>query len=317
MIKQIKKYEQLFKLNNLDYFCPNFAQVMTEKELILILPNYDGWIIGDDPATRKVFEEGYKGKLRAAVKWGVGLDNVDLDACKDLGIPITNIPNVFGEEVSDIAIGFLLCLTRKIHLIDLETKRGGWIKPCGNSLTNKKACLIGFGDIGRSTARKLLAFNLNVFVSDPGFEKVNNKIICKYNSNIIISDELNKITITTLKDAAKDCDFILVTCTLNKCTHYLVDKNIIKLAKKGVRIINVARGKVVKEDDVVELLEDGFIESVGFDVFEEEPLKTDSKLRTFSQNIYGSHNGSNTIEGVDRTSNIAISKIKEFLDKIK
>ena len=89
------------------------------------------------------------------------------------------------------------------------------------------------------------------------------------------------------------------------------------MAKKGVRIINVARGKVVKEDDVVELLEDGFIESVGFDVFEEEPLKTDSKLRTFSQNIYGSHNGSNTIEGVDRTSNIAISKIKEFLDKIK
>ena len=80
MIKQIKKYEQLFKLNNLDYFCPNFAQVMTEKELILILPNYDGWIIGDDPATRKVFEEGYKGKLRSAVKWGVGLDNVDLDA---------------------------------------------------------------------------------------------------------------------------------------------------------------------------------------------------------------------------------------------
>jgi len=316
MIKQIENYKQLFENNNLEYFCPKFTQVMTEDELMEILPDYDGWIIGDDPATKQVFEAGVKGKLKVAVKWGVGVDNVNFEACKELGIPITNVPNVFGEEVSDVAIGYLLCLTRKLHLIDAETKNGGWIKPCGNSLSNKKVCLIGFGDIGRSTARKLLAFNLNVFVSDPGFEKVDNNIICKYNSDIKISDELNKVNITSLEEAVTECDFIVVTCALNKFTHHLVNENVIRLANKGVRIINVARGPIVKEEDVIKLLEEEFIESVGFDVFEEEPLKNDSKLRDYPQNIYGSHNGSNTIEAVNRTSDIAINNITEFLNNI-
>ena len=69
----------------------------------------------------------------------------------------------------------------------------------------------------------------------------------------------------------------------------------------------------MKENDIVELLEEGFIDSVGFDVFEEEPLKKDSKLRNYPQNIYGSHNGSNTIEAVNRTSHIAINKIRDYL----
>lgn len=314
MIKQIEKYEKLFKQNGLEYFCPEFTQVMTEKQLMEILPEYDGWIIGDDPATFSVFEAGVKGKLRAAVKWGVGVDNVDFDACKKLNIPITNIPNVFGEEVSDVAIGMLLCLTRKLHIIDAETKKGNWIKPCGNSLTGKKACLIGFGDIGRSVARKLLAFNVDVHVSDPGFKKdENGKIVCVYNEDLIVSDTLQDVEISTLDDALEGASFIVVTCALNKHTHHLVCKDKILKTKCGVRIVNVARGPVIKEDDVVELLKEEFIESVGFDVFEEEPLNEKSELRNFPQNMFGSHNGSNTIEGVDRTSEIAIQKMTEFL----
>ena len=178
MINMIENYKDLFEKYNLEFYCPKFTQVLTVEELINLVPKYDGWIIGDDPADRIVFEEGKKGKLKAAVKWGVGVDNVDFEACKELNIPITNVPNVFGEEVSDVAIGMLLNLTRKLHDINSETKKGNWYKPAGNSLTGKKVCLIGFGDIGRCTARKLLAFNLDVYVSDPGFEKVNGKIIC-------------------------------------------------------------------------------------------------------------------------------------------
>ena len=84
--------------------------------------------------------------------------------------------------------------------------------------------------------------------------------------------------------------------------------------KKGVKIINVARGPVIKEDDVVVLLRQEFVSAVGFDVFEIEPLSLESKLRDFPQNFYGSHNGSNTIEAVDKTSIIAINKINEFLN---
>jgi D-3-phosphoglycerate dehydrogenase / 2-oxoglutarate reductase len=314
MINQIDLFKDLMSTHNIQIDIPSFTQVMTEEKLINILPNYDGWIIGDDPATRKVFESGKKGNLKAAVKWGVGTDNVDFEACKDLNIPITNIPGVFGEEVSDVAIGMLLNLTRKLHMIDTETKKGNWIKPCGNSLSGKKVCLIGFGDIGRCTARKLLSFNLNVYVSDPGFEKIDGKIICKYNKNIIVPENIQKVHITNLDDALNNCDFVIVTCVLNKHTYHLINKDKVMKCKKGVKIINVARGPIVKEDDVVELLEKDFISAVGFDVFVTEPLPDNSKLRYFPQNFYGSHNGSNTIEGVIKTSTIAIEKIKTFLN---
>lgn len=314
MIKRINEYKTLFENNNLKYFCPNFVQVMSEDELVNILPLYDGWIIGDDPATERVFSAGKRGKLKVAVKWGVGTDNVDFEACKKLNIPITNIPNVFGEEVSDVGIGMLLNITRHLHDINIETKHGNWIKPSGMSLSGKKCCLIGFGDIGRSMARKLLAFNLNLYVSDPGFEKVNGKIICNYNDEIIIPEELNKANVVPLYDALEGCDFICITCSLNKATYHIVNKENILKTKKGVIIINVARGPVVCEDDVVELLESHHIKAVGFDVFETEPLPNHSKLRNYPQNFFGSHNGSNTIEGVDKTSNIAIKKICEFLN---
>ena len=314
MINMIKNYDTLFKKFNLNYFCPKFSQTLTVEELVNLVPNYDGWIIGDDPAVRKVFEAGKQGKLKAAIKWGVGVDNVDFEACKELNIPITNIPNVFGEEVSDVAIGILLNLTRKLHDIDTETKKGNWFKPAGNSLTGKKVCLIGFGDIGRSTARKLLAFNLDVFVNDPGFEKINGEIICKYNKDIIVTNILQNVNITNLDDALNESDFIVITCALNKFTKHLINKENILKSKKGVKIINVARGPVVKEDDVIELLENEFISALGSDVFEIEPLPADSKLRNFHQNFYGSHNGSNTIEAVDNTSHIAINQIAKFLN---
>ena len=314
MINRITEYKDLLEKYNLEIEIPYFKQVMSEYDLEKIIGNYDGWIIGDDPATEKIFELGKKGNLIAAVKWGVGTDNVNFDACKKLNIPITNIPNVFGEEVSDVAIGILLNLTRKLHEIDAKTKLGEWYKPAGISLSNKKVCLLGFGDIGKCTARKLLAFNLNVYVSDPGFEKINAKIICKYNENIIISEQLQNVIITDLDNALKESDFIIITCALNKHTHYLINRENIMKTKKGVKIINVARGPIVNEDDVVDLLREEFVSAVGFDVFPVEPLPKESKLRDFPQNFYGSHNGSNTIEAVDKTSIIAINKINDYFN---
>ena len=312
MIKQSEKYSELYKNHNIQITIPKFTQTLSEDELCELLPKFDGWIIGDDPATRRVFEAGLKGKLKAAVKWGVGVDNVDFEACKDLNIPITNIPGVFGEEVSDVALGYLLCLTRKLHLINLENMKGNWFKPPGRSLTNKKVCLVGFGDIGRCTARKLLAFNMKVYVSDPGFEKVDNVINCKYNSDLKIDDKLKDVEISNLDMSLKNADYVIITCSLNKNTFQLINKEKILLTNKGVIIINVARGPIINESDLVELLNNGHVHSVGLDVFEKEPL-VNKNLLNFNQNLYGSHNGSNTIEAVNKTSKIAIKKINGFL----
>ena len=315
MINRINEYKKIFEKYNMKFFCPKFKQILTEEELISIVPYYDGWIIGDDPATKKVFEAGIMGKLKAVVKWGVGVDNVDFNACKSFNIPVSNTPNVFGEEVSDVAIAYLLCLSRQIHNIDRQTKMGNWYKPCGTSIYNKKICLIGLGDIGRTIVKKLIPFRPEIYVSDPGFKKVNNKIICRFNEEIIIEEEIqNKINLVDLQDAVKDCDYIIVSCNLNKSTYHLVDKKLITNAKKGVILINVSRGPIVNENDVIELLESKFIDCVGLDVFEEEPLSKNSKLKNYDRCIYGSHNSSNSKEAVDKTSKIALKKLFDFLN---
>tara|TARA_B100001057_G_scaffold395139_1_gene404595 strand:+ start:3389 stop:4405 length:1017 start_codon:yes stop_codon:yes gene_type:complete len=315
MIGQLEKLKE--KIQNceyeLDIHVPNFTAVMKEDELCKIIGKYDAWIIGDDPCSEKVIAAGKNGKLKALVKWGVGVDNVNFEACKKYGIPVTNTPAMFGEEVSDIAINYLLTLTRETHLINVKVREGEWYKPAGRTLTGRKVALIGFGDIGRCVARKCLAFNLDVNVSDPGFfhdMNENGKIKCKYDKELKIPDNIQKVTIcNNLQEAVDKCDYIIVTCSLNKHTNKMVNKEIIKLGNKGVIIINVARGPIVVEDDVIELLNEGYIKSVGFDVFEEEPLSNNSKLLDYEQNIYGSHNGSNTIDAVLKTSIIALEKL--------
>ena len=93
-------------------------QTLSVAELKDLVPQHDGWIIGDDPATRAVFEARKARKLKAAVKWGIGVDNVDFSACADLDIPIINTPDMFGAEVADIAMGYVIALARETFQID-------------------------------------------------------------------------------------------------------------------------------------------------------------------------------------------------------
>ena len=317
MINRIATYKAILDSYNFTYYYPHFTQTMTEQALISMVPTYDGWIVGDDPVTNKVIKSGKDGQLKAIIKWGVGTDNIDIDSCNFHDILFTNTPHMFGEEVSDIAIGYLICLTRHLHVINERNKQGIWYKPCGLSLNNKKVCLIGFGDIGRCVAKKLIPFNLDIYISDPKFKKHNNQINWNTNENINIDPLLtlyiDRINITSLNQALKQADYVIITCELNKNTYHLLNKQNIILTKKNVKIINVSRGQVINEKDVIELQNNGFIESIAFDVFEEEPLVKNHSLLKNNLNMFGSHNGSNTEEAVDRTSKHTLKILYDFL----
>ena len=110
MLGLINEFIPIAKEKNINLIPVNIKQSLSESELINIIPKYDGWIIGDDPATNNVFKAGKSGNLKAAVKWGIGVDNVDFDACKELNIPITNTPQMFGAEVADVALAYIIGL---------------------------------------------------------------------------------------------------------------------------------------------------------------------------------------------------------------
>lgn len=297
MLGQIDKFRSLFSAKGIEIHCPDVVQTLSEKELKTLLPNYDGWIIGDDPATQAVFAAGKTGRLKAAIKWGVGVDNVDFAAAKDLGIPVTNTPRMFGAEVADIAMGYVVGLARQTFSIDRAIRQGHWIKPAGISLAGKTVALIGFGDIGQNTAKRLLAAEMRVIVYDPHFQPVAELAV----ENAVWPQKIG------------EADFIVLTCALTDNNYHMITHETLTASKSGVRIVNVARGPLIDEAALIDALISGKVHSAALDVFEAEPLSINSQLRQFDQCIFGSHNASNTIDAVHRASYQAITYLFDFL----
>lgn len=298
MLGLFAEFPPAFAARGLEGVPANVTQVMSEEELIDALPAYDGWIIGDDPATRRVFEAGKAGNLKAAVKWGVGVDNVDFAACKDLGIPVINTPGMFGREVADVAITYVLGLARETFRIDREIRlRNGWPKPAGISTWNKTAALVGFGDIGRQTARRLLACDMRVIAYDPFYKP----------------DAAAPVETAIWPARVEEADFLVFACPLTPDTRGLFNRALLPRLKPGVRVVNVSRGPIIDEPALVEALQSGLVHSAALDVFEVEPLPETSPLRAMDRCIFGSHNGSNTVDAVRRVSHRAIETIAGFL----
>ena len=138
MLGLIEEFESDFSDHNLEYVAAETSQILSEEELVELLPSFDGWIIGDDPATRKVVQAAAAGQLKAAVKWGVGVDNVDFSAFKAFGIPVENTPGVFGGEVADVALTYTLGLARSTYEIDRAIRnKNSWPKPSGISMAGR------------------------------------------------------------------------------------------------------------------------------------------------------------------------------------
>lgn len=298
MLGMIDSLRPIFEKHGVEVTAPKVVQTLSVEELVHIVPQHDGWIVGDDPATREVFTAGKAGKLKAAVKWGIGVDNVDFTACKDLSIPITNTPNMFGAEVADIAMGYVIALARETFQIDDGIRRGQWPKPRGISLAGKTVALVGYGDIGKSTAKRLFAADMEVIAYDPAAPD---------------SPELATVQRADWPNRIEEVDFILATCSLTPSSRHMINADTFATTKPGVRVINVGRGPVVDEPALEAALRSGKVYSAALDVFEVEPLPMDSYLRTHPRCIFGSHNASNTADAVTRTSEIAIDKLMGFL----
>lgn len=298
MLGLIDEFKHIFAEKGIEIHCPPVKQTLSVEELKQLLPQFDGWIIGDDPANFEVFQAGSQGRLKAAVKWGVGVDNVDFKAAQQLKIPVTNTPQMFGAEVADVAMGYVIALARETFLIDKQIRVGKWPKPSGISLSGKTVALVGFGDIGKNTAKRLLAADMRIIAYDPYFTA---------------QEGLEAVEQETWPNRLGEADFIVLTCALTADNYHLLNSETLSQTKPGVRIVNVARGPLIDEIALINGLKSGHIHSVALDVFEVEPLPLDSPLRGFDRCILGSHNGSNTVDAVHRASKKAIQLLFDFL----
>lgn len=301
MLGQIECFTAYAAERGLELVPAKVTQTLSEDELKEMLPAYDGWIIGDDPATRAVFEAGKKGRLRAAVKWGIGVDNVDFEACRNLGIPIDNTPGMFGEEVADVALAYVIGLARQLFFIDRSIRNdNAWPKPAGISLSGRTAGVVGLGDIGRNTAKRLMGCGMGVIGYDPGVQ---------------VDDGVPAIIRADWPERVGELDFLVFTCSLSKTNKHMLNGAILKKIKPSAYVINVARGALIEQEALLRALDSQAIAGVALDVYEEEPLPARSPLRSQPQCILGSHNASNTLDAVDRASRKAIIYLDRFLNE--
>jgi D-3-phosphoglycerate dehydrogenase len=227
---------------------------------------------------------------------GAGIDNVDAQAARDLGIPIENTPGTFANEVADMALGYLIGLARQIPQVNQGVFNGQWLKPVGSSLAGKKVGIVGLGVIGQAVARRLKVLEMQLVGFDP-MAPINHEI---------------DVEMKIWPDGLAELDYLILACPLTKDNFKMINSVVLQNIKTGCKIINVARGGLIDEKALIAALRDKKVAAVALDVFEVEPLRN-LELLEFKQNLYGSHNASNTIEAVDRTTTTAIEKLYKLL----
>lgn len=276
---------------------PLHGQQFTASELGAMMPGVVGIIAGDDELSRPFFEASPD--LRVLIRWGIGMDSVDHQAAADHEVVVRNTPGVFGGEVADSALGYILLLARGHHVVDGEVRSGVWTKREGVSLADAVLGVVGLGDIGQQVALRGLGFGMQVIGHDP----------------YVAADRVptGVTVLPDLGDLLERSRFVVLTCPLTPETFHLLDEKALGRMRPDAYLVNVARGPVVDEPALVEALSSGRIAGAGLDVFEVEPLPADSPLRDLDNVVLGAHNGSNTREGVARASTRAVEILLEEL----
>ena len=302
LIRHLDKYVSLLEKEGITVKAHRpHNQQFNSIEMANLLPGFTFIIAGDDEITEEVINKSKSSGLKAIVKWGIGVDNIDKLAAKKNKIPIFNTPNVFGGEVAEQALSLILNLSRGTHIIDSEVRQGNWYKIEGNSIQGKSLGIIGFGSIGQAIALRAKAFGMEINFYDPFIDKEN-----------FINEEFTKVEFQQL---CQKSDFIVIACSLNKENKHLINKESLSIMERKPYIINVSRGSLIKEVDLIQAIKDKKIKGAGLDVFETEPLPISSELLTLKNCILGSHNSSNTTESVMRVNDMTIEMIIKLASK--
>ncbi len=280
----------------------DFLPTMTEEELVKVIPQYDALMVrSQTKVTAKIIEAGKN--LKIIGRAGVGVDNIDLDSATQNGIIVVNSPDGNTISASEHTIALMLASARNIVPACVSAKEGRWerSKYTGHELYNKTLGIIGLGKIGSHVAEIALAFGMKVVVYDPFTSK---EVVEKAGGEYI----------SNLDDFWGKCDFITVHVPKTKDTINMINKESIAKMKKGVCLINCARGGIINENDLKEALDAGIVASAGIDVYENEPHIEECPLINCDGNIVLTpHLGASTQEAQINVAIDVAEQIKEVL----
>jgi D-3-phosphoglycerate dehydrogenase / 2-oxoglutarate reductase len=257
---------------------------LSEEELIRVIPSFSALIVRSQTrVTADILNAA--AKLRVVGRAGVGVDNVDVEAATRRGVVVLNAPGGNTTSTAEHAFSLLLAVARKISQADANVRSKNWDKKNfeGVELYNKTLGVIGMGRIGSELSRRAIAFGMRVVAYDPYLSVTRARSL-----QVELVDELD--------DLLASADFISLHTPLTAETRHVLDAARLQKTKRGVRIINCARGGLIDETALVQALQDGHIAGAALDVFEVEPLPSDSPLRDAPNLVLTPHLGASTVE---------------------
>lgn len=277
------------------------GQCKTPEILIPLVRNADAVITQFAPVNADVISA--MEKARVIVRYGIGVDNVDLDAARQRGIPVCNVPDYCIDEVADHTLAFILGATRHVVANTNHVRSGHWGLAFGldqmRTLRDLTVGIVGFGRIGREVASRLAPFKCRRLVFDP----------------VVTSDAIRQSGCepTDLPSIISQSDVLTLHCPSTAQTRRLVNAASIAQMKRGAILVNLARGDLVETPALVAALQSGQLSAAAIDVCDPEPIPADNLLRQLPNVIVASHVASASVKAVRTLRETAASLVAKAL----
>ena len=262
---------------------PQVPRPLREPEMIELVRGCWGLIVGVDPVTAAVMDAG---PLRVVVKYGSGLDNVDLDAARVRGVRVTGTPGANTRSVAELTIALLLAVARHVVAHDREVRGGGWSRRMGWELAGRRLGVIGYGSVGREVAQLAAALGMEVVAHDPLVREA-------------------PVPLVPLDELLSTSDAVSLHVPLTEETAAMIGRRELGLMRAGAVLVNTSRGGVVDEAALAEALRDGRLAGAAFDCFDREP-PGGSPLLEIDTFLASPHAGATTEEAARRAGVAAV-----------
>ena len=274
----------------------------TGKEFSEKTIDADGVIVGVETVDKEYIDS--HPKLKAVVKFGVGVDNIDVEYCKQKGIFVGRTVGSNARSVAETAISFILADSKNLYDSILDTKANEWTKQTGYEIENKVIGIVGFGAIGKKVAEMAFGLGMKVLAYDP--YSIDNEFVKKYDVEIVHFEEI-----------LKRSDFVSLHMPLTKETTDFITLSQLKEMKQSAVLINTARGGIVNEADLYNALSENIIRAAYFDVLSSEPPKKDEALLKLPNFYLTPHIASRSNEAEKNTADISTRIIIDALNNYK
>lgn len=273
---------------------------LSEQRMLELAGQFDGFLCGDDEITRDVLTKSLP-RLRVISKYGIGLDKIDLGACKELHLPVLFTPGVNHTTVAEHTFALMLALVR--NLVDEVnfTRQGQWKRLTGNELWQKKIGIIGLGRIGQETVRRCHGFEMAIHAWGNYWPEA----FCQ-SFGVVRHESVDSLV--------SSVDIVSLHTMLRDDTRHLIDARRLALMPRGSLLINSSRGELVETGALLQALDSGHLGGYAADVMEVEPPPPDHPLLRHPKAIITPHIGSRTYESVPRQAMKATRNLIHFLN---